>query len=502
MTTDHVDVENRESRARYGRTYRAVLFLDVPLKRARRVRGVSIAPGDRNQSRPSPFTDPSLPLLVMVDPGLDRADPSARMALELCRKAKAAEILRASFDPHPAGDGEKTVEFEDLGPQDHGVHGWAASLDGSTTWVPMSGDYLDVAHHAYGVSDPVAAHSVVLAGRAGVQLGCDVFLTTNGHLLDYRSSLSGSARKLAPVAPTELVRMLGVLLRPQNTLPTCTGTWIRGGVYEATVHDWVPAYLSLYRHLCTRFDSDRSLDYLEGLLGNCALSVMALDRLALLHFVEDTVPANNSSSARQQYESAALVTAVTAALESLAWVLVTLSGVQVKPRDVTFRRIVETSPRGHAPWLKGVSAYCPEAVAAFKAGFAPSLQLLLHFRDRLQHHVPIPAAVGNFGRIVRVNGEEQFIDDQRMGVLHTEGHLEAAKHWLDVDEASGVLPEAIVPYPYMRTALHDMFSTVQSVLREAASKLGASGEDPGNPYCGRAGDSVSAQLPRFMALSL
>jgi len=502
--TDHVDVADLQSRAHFGRTYEAVLFLDVTMKEARRIRGVGIAPGDRDRARPSSFTDPSRPLRVMTDPGLDHADASAVLALGLCRRGPMVEILRASFDSHAAERGDKTVEFEDLGPQDHGVHGWAANLDGSSTFIPMSDDYIEIARHAFGVSEHGAAHSAVLAGRTSDRLGCDVFLTTNSHLLDYRSSLSGSARKLAPIAPTELVRLLGVLLRQRNTLPSCSGSWIQGGVYEATVQDWTPSYLTLYRHLCSRSDSDDSLDYLEGLLGNCALSVMALDRLAVLHFVEDTVPANNSSSARQQYESAALVTAATAAFESLAWVLVTLADAQTNPRKVTFRRIVEDSPRSQAQWLGRVIEFCPEAVAAFRAGFAPSLQLLLHFRDRLQHHVPIPAAVGNFGRIVRANGEPRFIDEQRYGVLHTDGHLAAAEQRpdFDVGEANGVLPDAIMPYPYMRTALHDMLSTVQSVLRDVALNLGAPDEDPENPYCGTPGASVSAQLPRFIALSL
>lgn len=500
---EDVYVVDRESRARFGRVYETMLFMDFPVDDALHMRGACITPSDRGRSRSNPFTDRSRPLRVMLDPALDHEDASVIRALQLGCMSEVAEILRVSRDPHPSPSGARTIELEDLGPQRDGVHGWAAHFEESSTWVSMSDDYLEVARHVFGPSASDAAHTAVLTGHTHEALGCDVFLTTNRQLVDRRGSLSSWAGRLAPIDPVELARLLGILLRQQGVLPTSAQSWVRGGVYEATVHDWLPSYLSLYQLLAAQSDTDRTLDYLDGLLGNCALAIMALDRLAVLHLAEDTSPANNSSSAQQQYESASLAIAASAALESLTWVLFTLAGAQADRRSVSFRHIVRNrTRRKNAAWLEQVIAFCPDAVSAFRKGFVPTLELVLHFRDLLQHHVPIPAAVGVFGQIIRVNGEEQFIDKRRIGILRTEPHPGETPRWPSNHEAMGVLPDAVMPYPFFRSAVHDTFSTVQAVLLELCSKLGASGDDPANPHYTIMGEGANVELPRFLALSL
>jgi hypothetical protein len=496
-------VVDRESRARFGRVYEAMLFMDFSLNDALHMRGPCIAPNDRWHSRPNPFTDRSRPLRVMLDPTLDHEDENTVRALQASCMSEVAEVLRVSRDPHPSPSGAKTVELEDLGPQGDGVHGWEAHFGKSSTWVSMSDDYLEVARHVFGPLTAGAAHTTVLAAHTHEALGCDVFLTTNRQLVDRRGSLSGWAGRLAPIAPEELARFLGILLRQQGVLPTSTQSWVRGGVYEATVQDWLPSYLSLYRLLAAQPDTDRTLDYLEGLLGNCALAVMALDRLAVLHFAEDTSPANNSSSAQQQYESASLVIAASAALESLTWVLFTLAGAQADRRGVSFRKIVDTrARRKNAAWVERVSDFCPVAVSTFRKGFVPTLVLVVHHRDLLQHHVPIPAAVGVFGRLVRVNGEERLVNERHIGILRTEPHPGEAPRWPSSREAMGILPDAVMPYPFFRSAVHETLSLVQAVLSELSSRLGASGANPANPHYTIMGEDTNAGLPRFLALSL
>ena len=75
--------------------------------------------------------------------------------------------------------------------------------------------------------------------------------------------------------------------------------------------------------MCCSSGNEDALRYMDGLLGNCVLALMSLDRLARIHFGEDLESANSASVALQQYESPLLLRI--AALERLTWVLLALT---------------------------------------------------------------------------------------------------------------------------------------------------------------------------------
>jgi len=475
--------ENRETRAKYGRSYYVMVFLGFPPDGARAMRGPALARPNRylHRERTNPLRDNTRPLRVMLDPGLDRSDPVLQSILKLTRHEDVLELLCTSLDPNSVPQHAKRVEMERLERPDG--ENWSANLEDFHTWVPMIGGWEGLASYAFGDVQPDDAHLSMLTGQTARSLGCDLFLTANETLLEKRCSVSGWVADLGPVTPLELARILAVRFRRAGWLPTASNTTLRGGVYDVTVQEWLPAYLPIYRHFSSGEDSTRVLDYLDGILGNCALSLMALDRLACLHFAEDTEPANNTSVGEQQKEAASFVTSLTSALESLTWVLFHLANATADRRQVTFRKLVY-QPRGKRDllWTSAVSEYCPEATAALRDGFGPTLELVLHFRDLLQHHVPIPAGVGIFGETVRVGVSPRFIDKWKAGVLLTEPHPGENPIWPTSHEAMGVLPDAVMPYPFFRSCAFDMLALLQAVLSCIGSKLSLAERVHPNPH--------------------
>lgn len=498
MAWKRTRAENRQSRARFGRAYTLVVFFDVPVDAVRLMRGAAISRCDRSQDWANPFVDRTRPLRVMLDPNLNHNDPDVESVLKLGTRREVVEFLSTSLDPHSMPRQVRRVELERVESRDR-TENWVANLE--DTWVPMFNEIRGIADYAFGPLDADSAHLAVLTGQTAAALGCDLFLSTNQHLLEGRASISGWGSQLGPVDPRELARLAAVLFRQDGLIPMSENSTLKGGVYDATVHDWVPSYLVLYRELCKHDGCDRTLDYMDGLLGNCALSVMALDRLARLHFAEDTKPANNTTVRHQQYESASFVIALSAALESLTWVLFILAKAEAGRLQVTFRRLLPSS-RKMSRWVSRVSEYSPKAVSAFRHGFGPSLELVVHFRDFLQHHVPIPSAVGAFGKVACISSDARFIDKWRVGVLLAEPHAGESHRWPRSDEAMGVLPGAVMPYPFFRSSLHDLLDLVECVLRELCTTLGVKEVEMENPHFSPGWGRSDPELTRLLTRSL
>jgi hypothetical protein len=453
-----------------------MLFLDIPPSAAKSMRAPALAPPAtyRRQVRSNPFSDRTRPIRVMLDPALEHEDDAIRSILKLARHDSVVELLCTSLDPHTVPDHVRAVQ---LHPLEHSRSGddWGVEFENSSIWVPMIVGYEGLATHVFGDLEPQAAHLAVLTAQTSKSVQCDFFLTTNAVLLSARDSGGGWAGELGAISPMELARLLGVLFRMSGVLPTSVNSTIRGGVYDATIQEWLPSYMPLYRHLCRTDESGETLDYLDGLLGNCAMSLMALDRLAALHFAEDTEPANNTTAGQQQYEAASMVVALTAALESLTWVLFKLADARADRHRVTFRRLLlDSGSKPDEGWVRTVSDYCPEAVAAFRHGFRPTFQLVVHFRDLLQHHVPIPSAVAQFGDSIRVDGEPRFIEKLKAGILIVEPHTKEVPHWPTSEDAMGILPGAVMPYPFFRSCVLDLLRLVEAVLSFLGSRVGTS----------------------------
>jgi hypothetical protein len=115
---ESVYVADSESRARFGRVYEAMLFMDFPLSDALRMRGPCIAPVDRWHGRSNPFTDRSRPLRVMLDPALDHEDESAVRALQASGMSEVAEALRISRDSHSGPPGVRPGDRRGEAPKD------------------------------------------------------------------------------------------------------------------------------------------------------------------------------------------------------------------------------------------------------------------------------------------------------------------------------------------------------------------------------------------------
>jgi len=213
----------------------------------------------------------------------------------------------------------------------------------------------------------------------------------------------------------------GLILRSAHRCPSPGGlifsSLLEGSTYESTVLDWLPSYLRLYRALSKRDTADKALDYLDGLLSNCALALMALDRLAAHHFAEDESDANNATIREQRYESTLLLVSVFAALESLTWAMVTLSGARPhRRRDVYFNRLLKQSTETKKVlWTGQVESFCPSAVSALRSGVGPSLELARHFRNLLEHYVPLPVATAVFGEPSPL--PPRFLDRLNVGAL-------------------------------------------------------------------------------------
>lgn len=494
---------SRESRAEFGRAYSAVLFLDVSPAAAKHMRGPALASRNRLRHREhaNPFSNRTRPLRVMLDPMLDHSNSTVRNVLKLARHYQVVEMLATSLDHNIMPEHVQRVDLIRLENQGNGED-WSAEFNNSSIWVPMMAGYEDVASHAFGQMDPESAHRAVVTGQTAIFAECDLFLTINATLLDARDKIGGWAADVGPVSPLELIRMLGVLFRLAGFLPTSVNSTVLGGVYDATIQGWLPSYLPLYRHLCFDDGEDDILDYFDGLMGNCALSLMALDRLATLHFAEDTDAANNQSVAQQQYESSSVVIGLTSALESLTWVFFKFAGARANRRNVTFRKLLyEPTARQDKLWTTSVSEYCPEGVSALRDGFKPTLRLVVHFRDLLQHHVPIPTAVAQFGEVLGVNGGARFIDKLKAGVLRREPHPNETLGWLASHDAMGVLPDAVMPYPFFRSCIVDLLQVVERVLSALCSRMEVSHSGEVYPrFWGRHG--IDLELIRLLTSEL
>jgi hypothetical protein len=485
--------ESAESRAEYGLVYEAVLFYDFPVEQALRIRGPRLAHREPYRRVSNPFVDRSRPFAVMLDPGLDLSDEPVGHVLELASQKEVVEFrcLSACRDSVPKEVGR--VEIEQVSPS-HGLLRWSARVNNSSALVAVQENAVPfLAERFFDLSDRERGLEAVLAAEAGKAVGCDVLLTSNEHLLAQRNEATGWGSTIAPVDSLELARMLGILFRRRGVLPTSSHSVIIGGVYEATVFDWLPSYLRLYRALIDRSKTDRALDYLDGLLSNCVLAVMALDRLAVLHFAEDTERANNSTVGEQRYESTSLLVAVFAALESVAWLMVTLAKATPRDRrDVGYRRLL----KGEAPWARQVGDYCPSAVSALKTGAVPSLGLARHFRDLLEHYIPVPVAVGIFGEKSLL--PVKFLERLHIGLLRAEAHGGETPCWPEDSDRLGIIGGAVVPYPFFRVVLHDLLGVVECVLHELCASCGAPDHVPANPHY-----SLNArnqgELPRLLS---
>ncbi len=470
------EAEDRESRAMAGRLMRLMLFMDVTLADARLLRGPAVARPDLRGSEPrrTPFSDRA-PLRVMLDPALDIGQPDLANLLKLTRHTEVVEFHDCSLSGWDEIPGVKRLTITER-PGFGGETAWQAATENSwhAVWL---GDITAFAPRLFGVPASGTALDCAVAAEAGSTVKCDVFLTANGTFLG-SADLPWWKSKVGPMALKDLSGLLSVLFRRAGFLPTSTSSTAKGGVYDVAVQRLLPSYLRLYRGLCLSSSSDRVLNYLDGLLGNCALALVALDRLACIHFDEDIDPANNVTVAQQQYESASFVVAATAALEGLTWVLLELAELSPDRRGVTFRKLL-TAPRSKRDiaWVDAVVERFPLAVRRLRESFGADSALALHFRDLLQHHFPIPVAVAEFcDPSVIINGQPRFADKWKVGVLMIEPHAGEELPELAPEPCSGVLPDAVMPYPFLRGCARELYRLTDAVLGELSQEYGATGE--------------------------
>lgn len=114
---------------------------------------------------------------------------------------------------------------------------------------------------------------------------------------------------------------------------------------------------------------------------------------------------------------------------------------------VSSRRLLAGDGVKGRRWVDQVSEYCPSSVSVFQSMMTPRLDIDLHFRDLLQHHVPITVASASFGEVLQIGSGPRFIEKLKMGVVLPKVHPGERLHWPTGGEGTGILPDAVVPYP-------------------------------------------------------
>jgi hypothetical protein len=467
-------------------------------QRARQLHGPGLAQKTAlAKPEPSPFDSNDAPLKVTFSPDVDPTDPAIRIIVALSSWPQIDLLLPPPLDkkiPSPPGF---PLLYEPI--KGHEPDGWGLEIPGYASWrraIHIQTDFPAVAEEFFGKTTKKEAFYLFAALQAHREIPADLLVTANNVLLSHRDS-AGFLEKLGIVTPREALAMVFLFFRHRRLLPikptgNVTVRVMGGAIYEGFTQLLMPNYLRLYAHLADlgeNHDDDRS--YLEGLLINVTKTLIALDRLAVSHVSEASSGANNDTVRFQQYEASNLVVSVTGALEGLTWLLVGLAAAKPKrKREVSFPALVS----GQKDWIARLGTMSAAAGVAVKE-YAPVLRAIYAMRHTIQHHLPIPTSVGQFGEILKTSEGERFFADFKMGLLHSPSTNKPEGGW--PLGAPGVLEDltddrgmTIVPYPFFREGFHLLVTMLDDVLEELCAALKAPPLTTGLPYAVEGGDPV------------
>lgn len=483
--------EDRELQAALGRVYSYIVRLDWTPIDARAFHGpaMSIKPSWIPES--DIFLDRNSPLKITLCPDLSMDD----IYLKTLAKLSSLDDLEVFIPPDLSENGiENSFLHMKYEQAKKSLENWHLLIPerNSRYGLFIQENAGEIAGLAFGGDGADNAFAMYNTARAHETLGSDLLVTRNRKALGERYKES-FVKNLGIVTPKEALSMASTFLRNRDVFPTKVSPRFkqstnRGSFYDGLTQLMIPSYLQLYgilARLGSKYDEARL--YLEGILINCSQLLIALDRLAIVHYRENIQKANNDSVRIQQYEASNAILSITSACEGLTWLIVKLSGQEPNRLSVSFRKIREKKEQ----WIKELGLFEPTAEIV-RANYFSVFEIVYALRHTLQHHMPISVAVEVFGKTARINNEPKFFEEFWMGVLLSGTKNIPPAGW--PKGLPGIMNDgdeiAILPYPFFRETAFRLTRLCERTLNSLSIIMSKEKQEQALPFFFQEADTV------------
>ncbi len=469
MKMENNQVENRESRARIGRTFTYLMHIGWDLDEIRKLHGPSLGGRAKiGKQPPNVFEDNRKPLQVTLSPDINMTDRYVKALASVDR----ARTIKLYAPPEHKNGADHFFDMQYSHIRD--IY-WGLSIpkDNREVAMPVPNPERLVPYVFGEATDPALALACYKALQAHDAINGELFVTQNETALACRFK-GGFTKDLGIVTPKEAMKVVNLVLRSRKEflLGFSRATYYanKGAYFDTMVQLLMPSYLRLYRGLVERGPLvDEACLYLEGTLVNLSQLLMAHDDLAIAHYGEGLKGANNDTVRDQQYASTNAILALTAVCEGLTWLIVRLSDQTPRKMSVSFRNLA----REETSWTKNLGKLESIAKTLARIYEDPVVQALYALRDTIQHHMPVRTAVMGFGSTVDFRGHPRFSKDFEIGAILTgfcpPGGLPASELWIIADQQ----PEAaVLPYKFFTAASSSLIAVTEEVLAGISQALG------------------------------